>query len=167
MRIVQCNGDEVSPNGNIISCWTCFAPPQMFNRDEPEREKRVYVTVKASDMGRFVSTSLWLKIVFFFIQGGFFNWPSPENVSRLPPPNLLGLALPKFSKCWSHIHFARHLDVFRSLGGPVWDSDDFFKSVTYRPTLSKFRGGPVKKTPCTTSSHRQWEKMGFCMHIDV
>ena len=65
MRIVQCNGDEVSPNGNIISCWTCFAPPQMFNRDEPEREKRVYVTVKASDMGRFVSTSLWLKIVFF------------------------------------------------------------------------------------------------------
>ena len=63
-----------------------------------------------------------------------------------PPPNLLGLAPPKFSKCWSHIHFARHLDVFRSLGGPVWDSDDFLKSVTYRPTLSKFRGGPVKKT---------------------
>ena len=28
---------------------------QMFNRDEPEREKRVYVTVKASDMGRSVS----------------------------------------------------------------------------------------------------------------
>ena len=21
-----------------------------------------------------------------FIQGGFFNWPSPENVSRLAPP---------------------------------------------------------------------------------
>ena len=40
-----------------------------------------------------------------------------ENVCRLAPPNLLGLAPPKFSKCWSHIHFARHLDVFRSLGG--------------------------------------------------
>ena len=31
-------------------------------------------------------------------------------------------------------------------GGPVWDSDNYLKSVTYRPTLSKFRGGPVKKT---------------------
>ena len=30
-------------------------------------------------------------------------------------------------------------------GGPVWDSDVFLKSVTYQPTLSKFRGGPVKK----------------------
>ena len=30
---------------------------QMFNRDEPEREKRVYVTVKASDMGRSVSSA--------------------------------------------------------------------------------------------------------------
>ena len=29
--------------------------------------------------------------------------------------------------------------------GPVWDSDVFSKSVTYRPTLSKFRGGLVKK----------------------
>ena len=28
-------------------------------------------------------------------------------------------------------------------GGPVWDV--FLKSVTYQPTLSKFRGGPVKK----------------------
>ena len=33
-------------------------------------------------------------------------------------------------------------------GGPVWDSVVFLKSVTYRPTLSKFRVGPVKKTPC-------------------
>ena len=30
-------------------------------------------------------------------------------------------------------------------GGPVWDSVVFLKSVTYRPTLSKFRVGPVKK----------------------
>ena len=32
------------------------------------------------------------------------------------------------------------------MGGPVWDSNVFSKSVTYRPTLSKFKGGPVKKT---------------------
>ena len=31
------------------------------------------------------------------------------------------------------------------MGGPVWDSNAFSKSVTYRPTLSKFKGGPVKK----------------------
>ena len=28
------------------------------------------------------------------LQGDFFNWASPENVSRLAPPNLLGLAPP-------------------------------------------------------------------------
>ena len=33
-----------------------------------------------------------------YLQGDFFNWPSPENVSRLaPPPNLLGLAPPLIS----------------------------------------------------------------------
>ena len=32
--------------------------------------------------------------------------------------------------------------------GPVWDSNVFFfKSVTYQPTLSKFRGGRLKKHP--------------------
>ena len=49
-----------------------------------------------------------------FIQGGFFNWPSPDNVSRLAPPinpstgpplNLLSMRITK------------HLDFFRSLGG--------------------------------------------------
>ena len=62
-----------------------------------------------------------------------------------PPPKLLGLAPPIFSLCCNHIHYARHLVVFRSQGGPVWDSNVFLKSVTYRPTLSKFRGVPVKK----------------------
>ena len=48
----------------------------------------------------------------------FFNWDSPENVSRLAPPKFAWTGPPpKFSKCWNHIHFARHLDVFRSLGG--------------------------------------------------
>merc|ERR1712079_701107 len=62
-----------------------------------------------------------------------------------PPQKCFDWPPPKLSKCWNHIHFARHLGVFRSEGGPVWDSDDFLNSVTYRPTLSKFRGGPVKK----------------------
>ena len=58
------------------------------------------------------SWSRWNKIVI--IQGVFFNWPSPENVSRLAPPinpstgpplNLLSMRITK------------HLDFFRSLGG--------------------------------------------------
>ena len=63
------------------------------------------------------------------------DWPPPQICLDWPPS--------KFSKCWNHIHFASLLDVFRSLGGPVWNSDDFLKSVTYRPTLGKFRGGGV------------------------
>ena len=37
------------------------------------------------------------------------------------------------------------------MGGQSGTLMFFFKSVTYWPTLSKFRGGPVKKKPpCTT-----------------
>ena len=38
------------------------------------------------------------------IQGVFFNCPPPKCIDW-PPPRL--------SKCWNHIHFARHLGVFR------------------------------------------------------
>ena len=80
------------------------------------------------------------------VQGDFFNWPFPENVSRLAPPKFAWTGPPpNFSKCWNHIHCARHLGVFRSEGGPVWDSNVFSKTATYRPTLSKFKRGPVKK----------------------
>ena len=97
------------------------------------------------------------QIIWQELQGVFFNWASPLD---WPPPNLLGLAPPpKFSKCWNHIHFARHLDVFRSKGGPVWDSDVFLKSVTYWPTLSKFRGGPVKKNTLYVHCPSQKENM--------
>ena len=43
-------------------------------------------------------------------------------------------------------------------GGPVWDSNIFSKWVTYRPTLSKFRGGQLKKTPCICRgrNHHFW-----------
>ena len=42
-------------------------------------------------------------------------------------------------------------DVFDHEGGPVLDSNVFLKSVNYRPTLRKFRGGgrggQLKKHP--------------------
>ena len=53
---------------------------------------------------------------------------------------------PKFS---NPIHFARN--VFRSWGLPVWDSNIFLKSATYRPTLIKLRGCQLKKSPCALS----------------
>ena len=49
----------------------------------------------------------------------FFNWASPLD---RPPP--------KFSKCWNHIHFARHLAVFRSKGGA---SLGRFFEISYLP----------------------------------
>ena len=41
---------------------------------------------------------------------------------------------------------SEHFNFFQSQrGGQSWTLNVFFKLVTYRPTLSKFRGGPVKK----------------------
>ena len=79
------------------------------------------------------------------IQGGFFNWPPLKMSLDWPPLKMPRLAPPKSFKYENHIEILRHLDFFRSWGGPVWDSNVFSKSVTYRPTLSKFKGGPVKK----------------------
>ena len=76
------------------------------------------------------------------IQGGFFNWPPRENVSRLAPPKNASTGPPKSVKYENHIEVLRHLDFFRSWVGPVWDSNAFWKLVTYRPILSKFKGGP-------------------------
>ena len=83
------------------------------------------------------------------IQGVFFNWASPLD---WPPPNLLGLAPTKFSKCWNHIHLARHLDVFRSKGGPVWDSDGFFlNQLLTSQHLANSGWGQLKKHPVNSS----------------
>ena len=41
---------------------------------------------------------------------------------------------------------SEHLDVFDHGGGSVWDSKISLKLVTYRPTLSKFRGGGIAVT---------------------
>ena len=66
-----------------------------------------------------------------------------------PPPNMPRQAPPFFEKVLSIV--AERGEIPNTLtfsiprGGPVWDSNVFFKSVTYQPTLSKFRGGPVKK----------------------
>ena len=44
-------------------------------------------------------------------------------------------------------------------GGPVWDSNVFLKSVVYWPTISKFRGGPVKKNhPVQDQQISVWQK---------
>ena len=48
---------------------------------------------------------------------------------------------------------------FVQWGRSVSDSNVFLKMVTYRPTLSKFRGGPVKKTPCMLYVHVFGAKM--------
>ena len=64
-----------------------------------------------------LESTLTDSFINFNIQGDFFNWASPENVSRLAPPNLLGLGPPKFYWRWNHIHFARHLVIFDHGGG--------------------------------------------------
>ena len=52
----------------------------------------------------------------------FLTGPPLKMSLDWPPPKLLGLAPPKFSLCCNQTHYARHLVVFRSQGGPVWDS---------------------------------------------
>ena len=63
------------------------------------------------------------------IQGGFFNWASPENVSRLAPPinPLIGPPLNLLS-----MRITKHLDFFRSLGGASLGLYRFFE-ISYLP----------------------------------
>ena len=107
------------------------------------------------------SLSIWIEADFGSYRVFFLTGP-PQKCFDWPPP--------KLSKCWNHIHFARHLGVFRSEGGPVWDSVVFLKSVTYRPTLSKFRVGPVKKntlylSPENTLLTESSPWRGFCQQM--
>ena len=70
-------------------------------------------------------SQIWdLALKWSHIQGDFFNWASPENVSRLAPPinpstgpplNLLSMRITK------------HLDFFRSLGGASLELYRFFE----------------------------------------
>ena len=64
-----------------------------------------------------------------FIQGGFFNWPSPENVSRLAPPKMPRLAPPYFKKFLSMA--AERGEIRNTLTFSIP------RRVTYRPTLKK------------------------------
>ena len=41
---------------------------------------------KSSMTGPPLSNTFFLSFDTILIQGDFFNWPSPENVSRLAPP---------------------------------------------------------------------------------
>ena len=70
----------------------------------------------------------------------FLDWPPPK-MPRLAPPYLervLSIAAER-----GEIRNTLTFSIPRR--GPVWDANVFLKSVTYRPTLSNFRGGPVKK----------------------
>ena len=53
-------------------------------------------------------SELTSKYTVRYIQGDFFNWPSPENVSRLAPPKFAWTGPPpNFSKCWNHAQVLR------------------------------------------------------------
>ena len=89
--------------------------------------------------------SLWqithCMYVFWLNYRFFFTGPPGKMCLDCPPPRI-GLEWPplKFSKCWNHIHFALHLKRFHHhyVGGHSGTLTFFlFKSVTYRPTLSK------------------------------
>ena len=79
------------------------------------------------------------------IQGVFFLTGSPLKMCRPPP---------KFVKRCNHIHFAWHLDVFRSFGGPVWDFDVFWNQLLTRQHLSKSGEARSKNYPVGDSSLR-------------
>ena len=79
------------------------------------------------------------------IQGVFFTGVPPLD---WPPPNLLGLAPPKLSKCWNHIHFARHLDVFRSKGGQSGTLTFFWNQLLTGQHLANSGEAQLIKTPC-------------------
>ena len=53
----------------------------------------------------------------------------------------------------------------------MWDSNIFWKSVTYWPTLGKFRGGPVNKVFLYkmryTISKPEYAKDGNCANKDL
>ena len=68
------------------------------------------------------------------------DWPPPKCLDW-PPPTLKNLSMAAEKG-----EIPNTLTFSIPRGGPVLDSNVFLKSVTYRPTLSKFRGGPVKKT---------------------
>ena len=54
------------------------------------------------------SLSIWIEADFGSYRVFFLTGP-PQKCFDWPPP--------KLSKCWNHIHFDRHLGVFRSKGG--------------------------------------------------
>ena len=78
------------------------------------------------------------------LQGVFFNCPPPLD---WPPLKMPRLAPPKSFKYENHIEVLRHLDFFQSWGGGQSGTLTFFRNRLLRPTLSKFKGGPVKKHP--------------------
>ena len=92
--------------------------------------------------------------------GCFFNWVSPKYISHSPPSpprknTFIASTLFPF-EVWESNSQSKYFNLFWSCGEPFWDSNVFFfKSVTSRPTLSKFRGTQLKKTPKRAAGRRQ------------
>ena len=86
--------------------------------------------------------------------------PFRDLLIQVDPPPAPQICSPKLSKYWNPIQVLRVFDH----GGEGGEGQSenlkffFFKSVTYRPTLCKFRGVPVKKSPCINHVVKQ---MGF------
>ena len=92
----------------------------------------------------FLSLIQFIKYRVIFLTG-----PPLKMSLDWPPQKTPWLAPPQFEKVLSMAaergEIPNTLTFLIPRGGPVWDFNIFWKSVTYWPTLSKFRGGPVKK----------------------
>ena len=86
-----------------------------------------------------------------FIQGGFFNWPSPENVSRLAPPKMPRLAPPYFKKFLSMA--AERGEIPNTLtfsiprGGQYWTLTFFWNQLLTGQHLANSGEGQLKNHP--------------------
>ena len=76
----------------------------------------------------YVISIMIYKIYIWYLKyhtGWFYNWHPPENVFKLATQICFDW-YPKFL-FWNHIYFAKHLDVSRSWGMSVWNSNFFLK----------------------------------------
>ena len=74
----------------------------------------------------------------------YLDWPPPK-MPQLAPPTLKSMATKRGE-------IPNTLTFSIPMGGQSGTLNVFLKSVTYWPTLSKFRGGPVKKIPLHISN---------------
>ena len=80
------------------------------------------------------------------LQGGFFNWASPENVSRLAPPKNASTGPPYFKKVLSMAaergEIPNTLTFLIPRGGPVWDFNLFIEISHLLANYKQIQGRP-------------------------